>query len=329
MLRLRVFLTVMICGVLTCACGGTEDKEGNPLKVGERYLMTKDGLEHVPFLKDSLGNRLELGQTYKVTGNGLEPVAHLRDAAGKRVEIGNDYFMSPEGLRPVLSRTVQGILVDAAGKPLSGFAISIEGNPIRTLSEGAGAFRLPFVEGSVKLILESPDLPGWCQVDKIAEGHLRREDYPAGWDLGPVSIPCALAEAGGGKRVWTTPDGKLADNGDGTVSDLQSPLMWESEIREVESLDQARAYAEALQLAGHADWRLPSTEELRSLIDSGRACVWQGPALIRGGLTVWAVDPSQGPAAVNLCSGTARRASGAEAGPGPVPGVLAVRGKQP
>jgi hypothetical protein len=251
------------------------------------------------------------------------------DAAGKRVEIGTDYFMSPEGLRPVLSRTVRGILVDAAGKPLSGLAVSMEGSPIRSVSEGAGAFRLPFVEGSVKLILESPDLPGWCRVDHLAEGYLRREEHPAGWDFGTVSIPCALTETGGGKRVWTTPDGKLADNGDGTVSDLQSRLMWESEIREAGSPDQAREYTEALQLAGHTDWRLPSPEELRSLIDSGRACVWQGPALIGGGLTVWAVDRSQGPTVVNLCSGTARRASGAEAGPGPGPGVLAVRAGKP
>jgi hypothetical protein len=329
MFHWRVFLAVMIVGMLTCACGGIEDREGSPLKVGERYLMTPKGLEHVPFQRDCLGNRLEVGKTYKMTGNGLEPVTHLRDAAGRNVEVGNDYFMSPEGLRPVLSRSVQGILVDAAGKPLSGLAISIEGSSVRAVSEGTGAFRLPFIEGSMKLILDTPDVPVWCRVVKIAEGYLRREEYPAGWDLGPVPIPCAVTEAGGGKRVWTTPDGRFTDNGDGTLLDLKNRLMWESEVQTVESLDQARAYTEALKLAGHEDWRLPSVEELRTLIDSGRACIWDETGLVGGGLTVWAVDQSEGPKVVNLCTAAARRASSTEAGPGPGPGVLAVRGSQP
>ncbi len=320
---------MMMVVMTTCSCGGPQDKEGTSLKVGEQYLMTRDGLEHVPFMRDNLGNRLEIGKTYKMTGNGLEQVGHLMDAGGKRVEIGYDYFMSQEGLRPVLERVVRGNLVDASGRPLSGLTVAIEGSPFKTLCDGTGAFRLPFVEGSVRVILEAPSLPRWCQVDRIAEGYLSREEHPAGWDVGPVSIPCALLDDRGGKQVWTTPDGSFADNGDGTISDRQNHLMWESGIREVESLDKAREYAGGLRLTGQSGWRLPSVKEINSLVESGRACVWHGASLIQGGLTVWALDSSEGPVAVNLCSGATRKASGAEEGPGPGPGVLAVRSIQP
>jgi hypothetical protein len=59
------------------------------------------------------------------------------------------------------------------------------------------------------------------------------------------------------------------DNGDGTVSDLNTRLMWQK----TPDLDNKSTYAEALtgaksfQLAGYKDWRLPTIQELYSLID--------------------------------------------------------------
>ncbi len=68
----------------------------------------------------------------------------------------------------------------------------------------------------------------------------------------------------------------FTDNGDGTVSDNRTGLMWQ-QVDEHVYLDWegALAYCEGIELAGHTDWRLPDIKELSSIFDSTR---W-GPAL--------------------------------------------------
>jgi hypothetical protein len=56
------------------------------------------------------------------------------------------------------------------------------------------------------------------------------------------------------------------DNGDGTVSDLVTGLMWQKEFRRVSFADAARDAAQS-RVGGHADWRVPTIKELYSLID--------------------------------------------------------------
>ena len=66
------------------------------------------------------------------------------------------------------------------------------------------------------------------------------------------------------------------DNGDGTVSDLVTGLMWQKSpdtngdgvisFADKMIFDQALAAAPSLNLAGYTDWRLPSIKELYSLI---------------------------------------------------------------
>jgi hypothetical protein len=61
------------------------------------------------------------------------------------------------------------------------------------------------------------------------------------------------------------------DNGDGTVSDTSTGLMWQQETPDnTMTWDQALSYCENLPLAGYADWRLPSKKELRNLVDYSR-----------------------------------------------------------
>ncbi len=57
------------------------------------------------------------------------------------------------------------------------------------------------------------------------------------------------------------------DNGDGTVTDLNTGLMWQQTPGDKLSWDEALAQAETLDLAGHDDWRLPTIKELYSLMD--------------------------------------------------------------
>lgn len=56
------------------------------------------------------------------------------------------------------------------------------------------------------------------------------------------------------------------DNGDGTVSDLNTGLMWTQDPGRKVSYRQALAGATTCRVAGHDDWRLPSVKELYSLI---------------------------------------------------------------
>jgi hypothetical protein len=59
---------------------------------------------------------------------------------------------------------------------------------------------------------------------------------------------------------------RYQDNGDGTVSDLVTGLMWQQDPGEKMTYSQAAAGAEDFSLAGYTDWRLPTIKELYSLI---------------------------------------------------------------
>ena len=60
------------------------------------------------------------------------------------------------------------------------------------------------------------------------------------------------------------------DNGDGTITDTATGLMWQQAGASGMTWEQALAYCEGLDLGGHADWRLPSIKELRSLAETSR-----------------------------------------------------------
>ena len=57
------------------------------------------------------------------------------------------------------------------------------------------------------------------------------------------------------------------DNGDGTISDLNTGLMWAKAQGKRVSWQAAGAGAKTFKLAGRTDWRLPTVKELYSLID--------------------------------------------------------------
>ena len=65
--------------------------------------------------------------------------------------------------------------------------------------------------------------------------------------------------------------GRFVDNGDGTVTDTCTGLMWQKETAPgIYTWSEALRYCESLQLGGHSDWRLPNVRELHSLVDYGR-----------------------------------------------------------
>ena len=93
---------------------------------------------------------------------------------------------------------------------------------------------------------------------------------------------CKVDFASGSVYPWSTeyyyiravragppqPQDRFIDNGDGTVTDTATGLMWQQAPAPGSyTWDQALKYSEALVLAGYGDWRLPSRNELQSIID--------------------------------------------------------------
>ena len=63
----------------------------------------------------------------------------------------------------------------------------------------------------------------------------------------------------------------FVDNGDGTITDQATGLMWQkSDSGQGMIWKDALSYSENLQLAGYSDWRLPNAKELQSIIDYSR-----------------------------------------------------------
>ncbi len=76
------------------------------------------------------------------------------------------------------------------------------------------------------------------------------------------------------RAVRGTPYGEnnFKDNGDGTISDIATGLMWaKDDSAEAVEWGDALQYAENAEMAGYSDWRLPNVKELQSIVDYSRA----------------------------------------------------------
>ncbi len=76
-------------------------------------------------------------------------------------------------------------------------------------------------------------------------------------------------------------ENRLVDNGDGTVDDLATGLVWQqSDDGVARDWSEALGYCETLDLAGSDDWRLPAAKELQSIVDYTRSPDATGSAAI-------------------------------------------------
>ena len=109
------------------------------------------------------------------------------------------------------------------------------------------------------------------------------------YDQAGNEIPCNDNTCAGQDGVYATgcpSEGRFVANGNGTVTDTCTGLMWQQDTADVnddgeisaraDSEDRVRwcealAYCENLELGGHDDWRLPNVRELQSIVDYGRA----------------------------------------------------------
>jgi hypothetical protein len=100
----------------------------------------------------------------------------------------------------------------------------------------------------------------------FADGRIKA--YPTGERGGPTKrnyIRCVRGKGGYGQN-------KFVDNGDGTITDLATGLMWtKADSGVTMNWEKALSYAEKLKYAGYDDWRLPNAKELQSIVDYTRA----------------------------------------------------------
>ena len=80
-----------------------------------------------------------------------------------------------------------------------------------------------------------------------------------------AKIPCSQS-FNGQDAQYSGNQASYQSNGDGTVTDLVSGLMWQQDPGPKMTYSQAAAGAASLNLGGYSDWRLPSIKELYSLI---------------------------------------------------------------
>ncbi len=88
---------------------------------------------------------------------------------------------------------------------------------------------------------------------------------------------------------------KFVDNGDGTVTDNATGLMWQrSDNGEGVNWKNALMYAENLTLANYSDWRLPNAKELQSIVDYTRSPSFTGTAAIDPVFNVTSINDPMG-----------------------------------
>jgi hypothetical protein len=97
-----------------------------------------------------------------------------------------------------------------------------------------------------------------------SDGHAR--------NVNPITDP-APRRFHGKDGKYFGPQRVFKDNGDGTVTDLKTGLVWEQSDAQnnvLRTWQQAVDYCAELNLGGKTDWRLPSRTELLSIVDYSR-----------------------------------------------------------
>ncbi|MCR5323106.1 MAG: DUF1566 domain-containing protein [Lachnospiraceae bacterium] len=77
-----------------------------------------------------------------------------------------------------------------------------------------------------------------------------------------------IAVRGGNDRRFGEPDeSRFTDNGDGTVTDEATGLMWQKDTNRRMGPKDAEEYISGMDLAGYTDWRLPNIKELNTILN--------------------------------------------------------------
>ncbi|MBF0369868.1 MAG: DUF1566 domain-containing protein [Magnetococcales bacterium] len=109
-----------------------------------------------------------------------------------------------------------------------------------------------------------PDLSTYNYFYNFLDGHLKSDSNSD--ELATMFYRCVR-----GDEIGTT--GDYTDNGDATITDNNTGMMWQESNGEESDGDyqftwaNALDYCENLELAGHTDWRLPNVKTLHTIVD--------------------------------------------------------------
>lgn len=190
-----------------------------------------------------------------------------------------------------------------------------------------GDWRLPFAQEAFSIMDHNASRPAmdtsvftrseaeyWWTAETLADDPGRVWVTNAGGGIGPH--PKRETVSAGGDRAFHVrcvrsaakverPQASFTDNGDGTATDNHTGLVWQQQASEPMAWEDALAYAERLEFAGHGDWRVPNIRELQSLNDThvtrpslnragfpGAAAVetWSSTAMVNHPARAWTVD---------------------------------------
>jgi len=125
-----------------------------------------------------------------------------------------------------------------------------------------------------------PDLLGAC--DAEPKGQLLTTGQTRCWRANGSGVSCRGTGLDG--ELQTGRARAYVDNGDGTITDTQTGLMWEKLAADGSIHDKNNQYSWAYTFAsklaalndgggfaGHTDWRVPNVNELQTLVDYGRS----------------------------------------------------------
>ena len=138
-----------------------------------------------------------------------------------------------------------------------------------------------WIQGGVKMMKNSVVVISSLSFFLTLSGYALAGDYQlpdTGIDKcynNSTEIPCPSPGQPfyGQDAQYDGPQPAYQDNGDGTVTDLNTSLMWQQSDDGIgRTWGEAVDYCEALTLpsGGYSDWRFPDRRELMSIVDFGR-----------------------------------------------------------
>ncbi|HJP18010.1 MAG TPA: DUF1566 domain-containing protein [Nitrospinota bacterium] len=86
----------------------------------------------------------------------------------------------------------------------------------------------------------------------------------------------SLSFSGEAVKGKSSQDGRYVDNGDGTVTDYRTELMWTqkdsyADLGECRNWYKSEKYVSKLKTGGYTDWRMPTVEELKTIFEKSKS----------------------------------------------------------